>query len=253
MRRYWVDKKNIRDGQVEFSGDVFHHIFDVCRQKEGSHFEVLDGSGKAYLVKVYSIGRASAVGEIRETREISAPPEPRIHLALAVPRFPVFDAVIEKAVELGVHRLVPFFSEHSFVRGMDKISPARMERWRKIVLSATQQSGRGDIMNVVEPLPLEKLREEFNRTSSNWGLIAYEGETPVSIAEEIGRHPPPRTGDLWLFVGAEGGFSPEEVRQLSDWGIRPVTLGEQVLRVETACITLVSILKYEVGHFGGDQ
>lgn len=252
MRRYWVEPDHISEDTVEISGEVFHHIFDVCRQEKGSHFEVLDGRGQARLVEVIDVKKGKASAKILKTRELAKPPAPHLALALSIPRFPVFDAVIEKCVELGVHEIYPFFSDFSFVGHQDKISPSRMERWKKIVISATQQSGRGDLMKIHSPQKLSELKEIFNRDVNPWGLLAYEGETPVTIFAELKKASPRSSHEkIWLFVGGEGGFSTKEVSELENWGVKAVTLGEQVLRVETACITLVSILKYEIGHFGG--
>lgn len=249
MRRYWVDQNSVSGDRVTFSSDVFHHIFDVCRQEIGSKFEVLDGQGRALLVQVTEVKKNSASAQILERRSLPKPPTPRIVLALSIPRFPVFDAVIEKCVELGVAEIFPFFSQYSFVRGSDKISGSRQERWSKIVVSASQQSGRGDLMKIHEPCEMRDLRALVNRNASHLGLIAYEGQTPVSISEELDRSASQSVEEVWLFVGGEGGFSSQEVEEFASWGIKPVTLGDQVLRVETACITLVSILKYEIGHF----
>lgn len=249
MRRYWVDQQSVSENSVTFSGDVFHHIFDVCRQEVGSKFEVLDGQGQALLVQVTDVKKNSAVARILEKRPLPKAPTPQIILALAIPRFPVFDSVIEKCVELGVAEVFPFFSQYSFVRGADKISDSRIERWNKIVISATQQSGRGDLMKIHEPCEMRELKSKVNRTTKPLGLIAYEGQVPVSISEELERSASQVGDEVWLFVGGEGGFSAVEVEEIASWGIKPVTLGDQVLRVETACITLVSILKYGIGHF----
>ncbi len=249
MRRYWVDAKSVSGDSVSFSGDVFHHIFDVCRQDKGSKFEVLDGSGLALLVEVSDVQKNSARARVLEKRSLPKALSPKIILALSIPRFPVFDSVIEKCVELGVAEVFPFFSEYSFVRTADKVSESRTERWNKIVVSATQQSGRGDLMKIHQPVLLAQVQSAFNRTTRPWGLIAYEGQIPVSIAEELENKPAQSVDEVWIFVGGEGGFSEREVQQIAGWGIKPVTLGDQVLRVETACITLVSILKYGIGHF----
>ncbi|MBO9667018.1 MAG: 16S rRNA (uracil(1498)-N(3))-methyltransferase [Bdellovibrio sp.] len=248
MRRYWIEKKDLFGDQVNFTGDVFHHIFDVCRQEEGSKFEVLTEDSKAYFVEVTQVSKKSATARVLEEREIPALKTPHIHLALSISRFPVMDAVMEKAVEMGVKSIQPFFSEFSFVRSGEKISDNKVERWDKIVKSATQQSGRGDLMKVHPALPLEKLSGIINQSAQHVGLFAYEGSSTLSIKEYISKvkanHPQGIT-DIWIIVGSEGGFSHSEVQKFQDLGLHPVTLGPQVLRVETACMALVSVLKYD--------
>lgn len=249
MRRYWVPEGSIEGEWVEIRGDVHHHIFDVCRQSLGSKFEILDGRGQAHLVEVKEENKKSARAQILSSRALPLPPKPKIILALSVPRFPVFESLLEKCVELGVHEVHLFFSENSFVRSNTKISDGRMERWERIITSSTQQSGRGDFMQLPKPCSIGELKARINRSNPHWGLLAYEGETPVTLKAELGKGIPQGLEELWLIVGPEGGFSPSEVEWIQSWGLQPVTLGEQVLRVETACIALVSALKYESGHF----
>ena len=248
MRRYWIEKKDLFADRVNFTGDTFHHIFDVCRQDVGSKFEVLSEDSKAYLVEVLNVSKKSAEARVLEERVIPALPEPHIHLALAISRFPVMDAIVEKAVEMGVQSIQPLFTEFSFVRTQGALSTNKTERWEKIVRSATQQSGRGDLMTVVPALSLDDFLGSFNQKEHALGLFAYEGSSTLGIKEYLAQKKaesmtPPR--EIWIFVGSEGGFSFAEVEKMRSLALHPVTLGSQVLRVETACMALVSILKYD--------
>jgi len=248
MRRYWIEKKDLFGDQVNFSGDVFHHIFDVCRQEEGSKFEVLTEDSKAYFLEVTNVSKKSATAHILEERVIPPLKNPHIHLAISISRFPVMDAVMEKAVEMGVKSIQPFFSEFSFVRSGEKISENKLERWDKIVRSATQQSGRGDLMKVQAAINVDKLPEIINQNPSSVGLFAYEGAATLSIKDycsKVKAQQPQGVTDIWIIVGSEGGFSHKEVEKFQNLGLHPVTLGPQVLRVETACMALVSVLKYD--------
>lgn len=256
MRRYWVPKEDIQDNTVEFRGDTFHHIFDVCRQDVGSHFEVLGDGNKAHLVEVTSVEKKRAHARIKESREIPPLPKPHVVLALSIPRFPVMDAVVEKAVEMGVSRIVPFYSEFSFIRKKNSLPAGKHERWEKIVLSATQQSGRGELMKIETPTELEELLKNFNQNPRRKGLFAYEGASTLGIKDYLRSENSNDLDEYWVFVGSEGGFSTTEVEEFRSVGLQPVTLGEQVLRVETACIALLAVLKYEFGHmtaFLGDE
>lgn len=248
MRRYWIEKKDLFQDQVNFTGDVFHHIFDVCRQEVGSKFEVLTEDSKAYFVEVIQVTKKNALGRILEERSIPPLKEPHIHIVLSLSRFPVMDAIMEKAVEMGVKSIQPFFSEFSFLRKGEKLSENKVERWEKIVRSATQQSGRGDLMEIRPAIPFEKLSGLINPGAGHVGLFAYEGPSTLSIKDYLQRvktEYPQGTKDIWIIVGSEGGFSHHEVEEFKKLGLHPVTLGPQVLRVETACMALVSVLKYD--------
>lgn len=245
MRKYWIDKSFIAADKVTFKNEVFHHIFDVCRQEVGSRFEVLIGDGKAYLVEVRSVTKKAAEAQIISTRLIPDIGKPHIHLALSIPRFHVMEAVIEKAVELGVFSIHPFFSEFSFVRTEKSLPESKMDRWNKIIVSATQQCGRGELMSLMPAQNLTMVLDKFNHSKQRFGLFAYEGETTTHIKDYLHAKPDEAIENLWIFIGSEGGFSRTEVQGFDMHGLKSVSLGEQVLRVETACIALISVLKYE--------
>lgn len=254
MRRYWIDKNQINDQQILFKGDLFHHIFDVCRQDVGHHFEVITEDSKAYLVEVVSVNKKDASAKIIEERLIPALEKPHIHLAMSVPRYNVMDSTLERAVEMGVTSVLPFVSQYSFIRKEKELPAGKAERWSKIVISATQQSGRGELMKIHDITNWNKMLEFINPNEKNWCLFAYEGDSVKPIADEIkalkqqflsqSNYIP---DNIWIIVGSEGGFSKQEANEMHKLGLHPVTLGSQILRVETACLTLVSVLKYEFG------
>ena len=245
MRRYWLTPDCVQGDQTEFKGDTFHHIFEVCRQEVGSRFEILLGDLKARTVEVKEVGKKSASAQIVSVRDIPELVRPHIHLVLSIPRFPVMEAVVEKAVEMGVHSLYPVFSDFSFVRKPTLLPEGKIERWQRIVVSATQQSGRGELMKLQPAKNLSEILRTFNRTKGQLGLFAYEGQAQASVRKYLRQAQPLDLADVWLFVGSEGGFSKEEVQSFKQVGLDSVSLGDQVLRVETACIALIAILKYE--------
>lgn len=250
MRRYWIEKKQIHDNNVSFSHDQFHHIFDVCRQEVGHHFEVITEDSKAYLVQVTEVLKKTASAKIVEEREIKKLAQPHIHLLVSLPRYNVFDSTIERCVELGVTSITPFVSDYSFIRKEKELPAGKYERWNKIVISATQQSGRGELMKIHDLTTFANALQSANLNDKNWCLFAYEGKTQAPVSAEINRLKTQYAclpDNLFILVGSEGGFSTQEVAQIQQLGLNPVTLGQQILRVETACLTLVSVLKYEFG------
>jgi 16S rRNA (uracil1498-N3)-methyltransferase len=250
MRRYWIEKNCIVGDVVTFKDELFHHIFDVCRQDVGHQFEVLTEDSKAYLVEITSKSKKYGEARIKEERKIQQLPAPHVHLALSISRYNVMDSIIEKAVEMGVKSILPFCSDFSFIRKPSNLPDGKIERWQKIVVSATQQSGRGELMKVYEPTDWSEMLKFINPSVENWCLFAYEGTSVLGVKEhldaikQITARPPQ---NLWIIVGSEGGFSELEVSEMQQLGLNPVTLGSQVLRVETACMTLVAVLKYEFG------
>lgn len=247
LRRFYIDRNLLTEEGLWIEGDLFHHIRDVCRFKEGDRFEVLPGDHTATLVEVDASEKRRLHARAISKRTLPALAKPYITLALSIPKLPKVDWIIEKSVELGVHSIRPFVSDYSFLRKAGEITPARLSRWEKLAVAATQQSGRGDLMRVHPALTLESLFEEFNRSAHTKGLFPYEGEAQVDLKTAIQELKSSKPEHIWVFVGSEGGFSMREVEIFASQGLKPVSLGEQILRVETACLALASILKYEAG------
>ncbi len=250
MRRYWIPNEFKQGQVVHLSGEVLHHIRDVCRMRIGSRFEVMV-DGLAFLVEISNETKHESVASIIEERKIAPRPKPDLILVMAVPRFPVFEAVMEKAVELGVARIQPVFSDFSFIRTQDHVFEGKRARWAKIITGATQQSGRGDLMPIAPLQSLKTYVETFNRSAEIAGLFAYEGEGVLTARQALPQMGSPQ--DVHIFVGSEGGFSQNEVTLFQQFGLHPVTLGSQVLRVETACVALVSILQYYFSRNGKEN
>lgn len=253
LRRYWVESQNIIGDNVLLEGEVFHHIIDVCRQEIGSQFEVIS-DGSAYFVKIIAVSKKGATAQILEKREIQKIPKPYVNLAICVPRFPVLESIIEKAVEMGVSEIQLLSSDFSFIKNAEKISENKWERWLKIIKSATQQCGRGDLMKLHSPISLKNWSQQLNQKPHSMCLFGYEGhESVVEIKSHLKKITTDKLDEAWILVGGEGGFSHQEVDALGQQGCQAVTLGAQVLRVETACIAMTSILKYELDLMRGQS
>lgn len=246
MRRYWIPKSSASMEHLLIEGDEFHHIFHVCRQQEGSRFEVLTEDGHALFVQVETMEKKRAAVKVLESRQLARLPKPHLHLCLSLPKIDTLEKVLEKSVELGVKSLRPFSSDFSFVKSSKKIVSQKHERFQRIIKGATQQTGRGDLMELPPLSDLQSLLEQC-REQDGVPLFAYEGDGQSSVKEALKSSSDSK--DIWLFVGSEGGFSEREVQLFQQLGAPPVSLGDQVLRVETACVTLLGIIKYELGQF----
>lgn len=246
-RRFFIE--GVGNGEVCVAGDLFRHIRDVCRFKEGDRFEALPGDGAAILMEIVSVGKRDLRARALSARVLPALEKPYLTLALSLPKMPKTDWIIEKCVELGVREIRPFVSDYSFLRDPSEVSENRMDRWRKIAQAATQQSGRGDVLAIAPIETLSSRLEEFNRADRTGGLFPYEGDARQGLKSAVAELKTRPLDNLWMFVGSEGGFSKREVDLFAACGLPPVSMGTQILRVETACVALISVLKYEYGHF----
>jgi 16S rRNA (uracil1498-N3)-methyltransferase len=116
-----------------------------------------------------------------------------------------------------------------------------------LVQAATQQSGRGELMTIAEPRTLEQTLAEFKDTPRAAGIFPYEGESPQHLDDALARIKTAGPDQVWAFVGSEGGFSVREVELFGAHHLPATSMGEQILRAETACLALVSVIKYELG------
>ena len=247
MRRYWVNEEQFSgEDSLWIEGEQYQHIVRVCRQGLGARFEVLSKSSKAYLVEIVELQKSRARAQVIEERKIAPLSKPHIHLAVSLPKFQKTDEIIEKSVELGVHSVHPFVSDYSFIRTVDKIGENKFKRWERIVISATQQCGRGELMSVQPVKEFSEILEKFNQNTTARGLFFYEGESQRGLSDALKELKNESYDEIWLFVGSEGGFSNAEVERFQALNLAPVTLGAQILRVETACTSVVSIIKYEL-------
>lgn len=247
MRRYVVDDSCIDSKHVIFKDESFHHIFSVCRQEMGYKFEVLNSRGTAFLVEVISLEKKSAVGQILSSRQLPQPQPPFVHLILCLPKWSTVETILEKSVELGLKSVQIVTSDFSFLRNPRDVSVSRFERFQKIIQSATAQSARGDQLELPQVVGLEQFLSSFNPTAKKMGLFLYEGASSQTLKEHLSSVTLKDFESISVFIGSEGGFSAQEVELFKAKGLLSLSLGEQVLRVETACLSVGAILKYELG------
>lgn len=215
----------------------------VRRLRSGDEIVVIDGSGWSALATI-ELGRSAvSVRIVRSLPERAGESSLDLTLAVAVLKSDRFDWMIEKATELGVTRIRPFFSRHSLGRPSAK----RRTRWQQIALAATKQCGRSVPPAVQAPAELATVVEE----SPGLRLLLAEHGTHPSMHDHLGerRDAQPVT----VIVGPEGGFSPEELESLQAASCRLVSLGPRILRAETAAITAVAICQLVGGDLAGSQ
>ena len=257
MRRYWLHNLSpqLQEGDELFlEGSSYHHIVEVCCQHKRALFEILGEFTPIYLVELQEIQapKKRVRVRIKDLRKKAQRPLPHLYLALCVPQFKKMDFILQKSVELGVKALYLVFSDYSFVK--KGLPEGKKDRWQRVIASACEQCGRTDPLELYAPQPLAHLLECFsshsNDATSCKALFAYEGQGGLSLKtqlQELRQNAPVSLQSFWLFVGSEGGFSEREVMAFKARGLEPVSLGEQVLRVETACMVLLSVIKYEWG------
>jgi 16S rRNA (uracil1498-N3)-methyltransferase len=242
MRRFFTEPESLDETEVILKDDEFHHLRNVSRLEVGEFVELLDGAGRVAKAKIIKIEKKSATLEVLERKTLPPPPTPHIEIVLCLPRFQKMDLIIQKAVELGCTKITPVVSERSFLKSLSKEITEKIPRWQKISDEACKQSGRVWPMKFGEAEELENIIPK--RKSKN-ALFLYEGESAIDIKSALTTFSS-APEEITVFIGAEGGFSPRELESFKKNGLKPITLGSLVLRVETACIAILSVIDY---HF----
>jgi 16S rRNA (uracil1498-N3)-methyltransferase len=242
MRRLLVE--SIEGEALVLHGEQHHRAVRVLRMARGDRLRVFDGRGHEYEAVVEAAGRDQVT--LRVERELRPAPEPGVRIVLfqSIPRGDAMERVVQKGVEIGVAEVVPLITRRTVAR------PARGEgmklaRWRKIALHAVEQSGRAWLVPVGEPMPTERMVERLS--SFDLALMPHHGAVaPLRAALEALRKP----RSAAVIIGPEGGFAPEEVEHLAAAGARPVSLGQRVLRSETAGLVAAALVLYHFGDMG---
>ncbi len=239
MSKFFVDKSQITDKTVTVTGPDVNHIAKVLRTKCGETLFICDGTGNDYETVITSITKDFIRADIVRSYPCTTEPETKITLFQGLPKQGKMEWIIEKCTEVGVHTIVPVQMSRSVVKLTAEQAKKKLERWRKTAESAAKQCGRGVIPHIAPPITMDELK---GSNLPEFLLLPYEDEqaNPVRTALKSKKR-----ASAGIFIGPEGGFSPEEVETLKSLGAHSVTLGPRILRTETAGMIALSLLLYE--------
>ncbi|MFA6358103.1 MAG: RsmE family RNA methyltransferase [Candidatus Omnitrophota bacterium] len=245
MNRFFIDKIEIRDNIVLFNdSEQLHHLRDVLRIKLLEKVAVFDNSGNEYIVSVSEINSLSARFEIIEKKQ-HGDLGIKITVACAIPKKVKMDDIIDKLTQLGVECVIPIETERVIVKLDKQKKVERLERWTKVALSATKQSQRSKLP-IIKPICDLK---DVVLTSNSFDLkLIPTLEGKRKTLKELFNGALKKIDTVMVLIGPEGDFTPEEIALAEGAGFLPVTLGAQVLRVDTAAIAVASFIKLNENH-----
>lgn len=243
MYRFFIQEEAVSGDYLTITGEDYNHIKNVLRIKCGEKLEAVDEDRFLYLCRVEEYGENEVRCAIEERRrpDTELPCEMTLYMSLLKSDKPEF--VIQKAVELGAVRVVPVITKRTIVRLDEKKAVSKRRRWQAVAEAAAKQSKRAVIPVVSDVLSFEDALKEA--ASSDVLLIPYEQEKDISRTRDILRHIK-KGMSIAAFIGPEGGFEAEEVAAVEAVGGKSITLGRRILRAETAAVTMLSILMYEL-------
>jgi len=230
---------------LKVEGSEVKHIKKVLRLKTGDEIIVFDGLGNEFEGTIVEGASSSVVIRVQNISSSKSESPLEIILAQSLLKGEKMDYLIQKATELGVKEIIPFFSSRSIPLLEKSGKQKRHQRWERIAIEGSKQCGRGMIPKIE---PLQDYSEVLQTASSDFlRLILWEKEE-VRLKEALEKSKEKKR--IFFIVGPEGGFNEEEIEEAKRAGFITVTLGKRVLRAETASLCLLSILQYDRGDIG---
>ncbi|MDI9514760.1 MAG: 16S rRNA (uracil(1498)-N(3))-methyltransferase [Clostridiaceae bacterium] len=245
MHRFMVDPGKIRDGVISIEGSDLKHLSQVLRLGKGDTIQAFDGSGKEYTARLTEVKKDQAIAVIVDSYQADTEPRVRLTLYQGLPKMEKMDLIIQKAVELGIYRIVPVLTQRTVVQLDSSAADKKLKRWTRIAIEAAKQCRRAYVPEIERPLPLkDALKDSGN---PDLAIALYENEKK-GLKELLKCYNINDVGNIALFIGPEGGFAHEEADEMSQSGIITAGLGGRILRTETAAISGISIIMYEMGE-----
>lgn len=240
MPRFFVE--SLAGDPIVIEGGDARHIALSLRMKQGEELILCDGKGTEAVCAVASLCPESVVLDVKERRASETEPKTRVTLYQALPKADKMEYIVQKAVELGVYRIVPVLTSRCISRPDEKTAAKKRERLCKIAAEAAKQSGRGIIPEVDGVLTFKNAVKEM----STAGLpIFFFEHASLPLRKYMEKY----TGrDIAVMVGAEGGFSDEEAAFAEENGLLSASLGPRILRCETAPVAALAAIMYAAGE-----
>lgn len=240
MARFFISKEAIADGVAVISGSDAFHIARTLRMAVGDEVTLSDGEGTEYRAALTKIRDSECTLDVLEEKASSAESPARITLYMAYPKGDKLETVVQKAVELGTHRIVPFESSRCIKRPAEEKLDKITARLGKIAEEAAKQCGRAILPTVSRMIKFKDLLEDV--PSFDLTIFCYEGKGAMSLKSILEQNAK-NAKTIAVIIGSEGGFSPDEAESIISAGAACANLGPRILRCETApdyCLSAIS-------------
>lgn len=237
MQRYFINENQINNNVVRIVNEDVHHIKNVMRMKINDKI-IAVSDHNVYLCEIISYDgfvEARIIEEINENNELLID----VTIAQGLVRREKTEEVIRRITELGATKYIPVNMKRSIV----KVKEAKTDRWNKIVKEASEQSHRNRLMSINEVISINELIKD--RVNYDLCLFAHVDNQKLSLQDYLLDF---KGKSILVLVGPEGGFDPSEVKLLINNGFKMVSLGNLVLRTETAPLYIMSILNSKFGE-----
>jgi len=247
MYKFFVKQNQIENDKITINNNDVNHIKNVLRLSEGEKIEISNSdNGESYICKILNFENDVVNCEIEDTLEANIEPNIYIHIMQGLPKSDKMELIIQKCTELGVKEFTPVSLNRCIVKLNGKDEVKKIERWQKISEVAAKQSKRSIIPKINEVIKLNKVIELIKEYDII--LVAYEEEKNNTVKRELQKLEKSEELKIGVLIGPEGGIEKEEIDMLKQAGTKIVTLGNRILRTETAPIVMASIIMYELNE-----
>lgn len=235
LRRFYAPREYFKNRTVTLDFEQTRHLRDALRLRQAKKVQIFDGEGKEFSCEIETIEKKETLLKVIEEVSPTAPESDLdLTLAIALLKGEKFDLVVQKAVELGVTKIIPLNTKRADVKfsGAEK----KLERWRKIVIDATKQCGRAKLMKITEPLDFKEFVEIADGTQILFTERRGESFSQVKTNQK-----------MTAVIGSEGGWEETEIEAARKNDFQIVTFNSRILRAETAAISIATILQHRFG------
>lgn len=244
MYQFFVEPSQIQGNRIVITGKDVNHIKNVLRMKKGEELAVSNGTdGKEYRCGIEEFTEDEVICSLRFVKEDALELPAKVYLFQGLPKADKMELIIQKAVELGVYQVIPVSCKRAVVKLDEKKAKSKIARWQGIAEAAAKQSKRGIIPQVMDVMTMKEAISYSGQCQVK--LIPYELAEGMDKTKEIISSLKPGE-DVAIFIGPEGGFEEAEVQAAMESGIVPITLGRRILRTETAGMTVLSWIMYQL-------
>lgn len=243
MYQFFVDDAQIGKEFITIIGSDVNHIKNVLRMKPGEKIRVSNQKGQDYFCSIIELGNDFVQADILDSEAANTELSSKIYLFQALPKGDRMETVIQKAVELGVHEIIPVAMKYCVVKLDAKKAENKRKRWQAIAESAAKQSKRSLIPVVHEVMSFKEALSYAKECKVN--LVPYENERGMEATKEAVLELK-KDDTISVMIGPEGGFSEEEIELVKEENMKIISLGKRILRTDTAAIATLSMLMLQL-------
>lgn len=247
MNHFFVEESQVQGSEIIIEGTDVNHIKNVLRMKPGEEIMVSNGTDKHYICSILTISAEQVVTKIVDIDTNSTELPVKLYLFQGLPKADKMELIIQKSVELGVSEIIPVAMKRCVVKLDGKKEKSKLTRWQGIAESAAKQSKRMVIPNISSVMNFKEA-VAYAKTL-DYNIIPYEFangmEKSKQIVKEIGKYK-----SVGIFIGPEGGFDEAEIAYAKENDMQIISLGKRILRTETAGLTALSIIMFELEQDG---